>query len=318
MPRRLVTVFGGSGFIGRYVVERLAARGDAVRVAVRHPNEALFLKPLGDVGQIQLMAANLRDESSVRRAVVGADAVINLVGVLFNSGKQTFSALQAEGAGRLATAAAEAGAQTFVQMSALGADLGSASEYARTKAAGEAAVRAAFPGATVLRPSLVIGPEDGFFNRFATLAHRLPFLPLPGTETIFQPVAVSDVAAAVVRASLGGDDVAGETFELGGPEVMTLRELLTLMMDRIGLHRSIYRLPWGLAMLQASFLGLLPTPPLTRDQVRLLKSDNVVSAGAKGFKALGIAPNGFEAVLPKYLTQYRVGGQFGPASGRGV
>ncbi|TNE64492.1 MAG: complex I NDUFA9 subunit family protein [Alphaproteobacteria bacterium] len=311
MKARLVTVFGGSGFIGRYVVERLAARGDRVRVAVRHPGEALFLKTEGDVGQIQLMAADILNERSVARAVRGADVVINLVGILYEDYHHTFDAVQAKAAGTVAHAAAAAGARAFVHMSAIGADADSLADYARTKGEGEAAVRAAFPGATIIRPSLVIGPEDGFFNRFADLAAKLPLLPLPGTETRFQPVYVGDVADAIVQASLGGKAVAGETFELGGPQVMTLRQLLEFMMGHTGVRRPIIRLPWGLAMLQATFLGLLPTPPLTRDQVRLLKVDNVVTDGARGLKALGIRATPMEAVLPRYFDQYRVRGQFG-------
>jgi NADH dehydrogenase len=282
MSRRLVTVFGGSGFIGRYVVERLAARGDLVRVAVRRPNEALFLKPLGELGQVQLMAANLKHDGSVRRAVAGADVVINLVGILYNTGGQTFTALQADGAGNLARRAAEAGAAHFVQMSALGAALASDSEYARTKAAGEEAVLSAFPAATVLRPSVVFGAEDGFFNRFAKLIKLLPVLPVPGAETRFQPVFVDDVAAVVVKASLGGKVAEGRTFELGGPQQLSLRALLALLMAHMGVKKPIINVPWSLAMLEATFLGLLPNPPLTRDQVKLLMQDNIVSGNFPG------------------------------------
>jgi len=310
MHERLVTVFGGSGFIGRYIVERLAREGAQVRVAVRRPNEALFLKPLGELGQIRLMAANLKNEASVRRAIRGADAVINLVGILFNSGGQTFEALQAEGAGLVARIAAEEGVKHMVQMSALGATHASNSRYARTKAMGEDAVLAAFPAATVLRPSVVIGPEDGFYNRFAKLVKLFPVLPIPGADTKFQPVYVDDVAKAAVMASHGGDAFEGKTFELGGPRVMSLRALLEDLMTRIGAHRPIIRVPWGLAMLQATFLQMLPNPPLTRDQVTLLRSDNVVSEGALGFEAFGIKPTGIAGVLPRYSHQYRPKGQF--------
>jgi len=310
MHERLVTVFGGSGFIGRYIVERLAREGAQVRVAVRRPNEALFLKPLGELGQIRLMAANLKNEASVRRAIRGADAVINLVGILFNSGGQTFEALQAEGAGLVARIAAEEGVKHMVQMSALGATHASNSRYARTKAMGEDAVLAAFPAATVLRPSVVIGPEDGFYNRFAKLVKLFPVLPIPGADTKFQPVYVDDVAKAAVMASHGGDAFEGKTFELGGPRVMSLRALLEDLMTRIGAHRPIIRVPWGLAMLQATFLQMLPNPPLTRDQVTLLRSDNVVSEGALGFEAFGIKPTGIAGVLPRYSQQYRPKGQF--------
>ncbi len=310
MKERLVTVFGGSGFIGRYIVERLAREGAQVRVAVRRPNEALFLKPLGELGQIRLMAANLKNEASVRRAVRGADAVINLVGILFNSGGQTFEALQADGAGLVARVAAEEGVKHMVQMSALGATHASDSRYARTKAMGEDAVLAAFAAATVLRPSVVIGAEDGFYNRFAKLVKLFPLLPIPGADTRFQPVYVDDVAKAAVMASHGGAAFEGKTFELGGPQVLTLRALLEDMMDRIGTHRPIIRVPWGLAMLQATFLQMLPNPPLTRDQVTLLRSDNIVSEGAQGFEAFGIKPTGIAGVLPRYSQQYRPKGQF--------
>ncbi len=310
MKERLVTVLGGSGFIGRYIVEQLAREGAQVRVAVRRPNEALFLKPLGELGQIRPMAANLKNEASVRRAIRGADAVINLVGILFNSGGQTFEALQADGAGLVARVAMEEGVKHMVQMSALGATHVSDSRYARTKAMGEDAVLAAFPTATVLRPSVVIGAEDGFYNRFAKLVKLFPILPIPGADTKFQPVYVDDVAKAAVMASHGGDAFEGKTFELGGPQAMTLRALLEDMMDRIGTHRPIIRVPWGMAMLQATFLQMLPNPPLTRDQVTLLRSDNVVSEGAVGFEAFGIKPVGIAGVLPRYSQQYRPKGQF--------
>ena len=308
---RLVTVFGGSGFIGRYVVQRLAARGDRVRVAVRRPNEALFLKPLGDVGQIQLIAANLRHKESVERACAGADAVINLVGILFNSGPQTFDALQADGAATVAEAAKAAGVAKFVHMSAIGADPDSTSEYARTKGEGEARVRAAFKDAVIIRPSLVVGQEDGVFNRFAAMANLLPVLALPGTETRFQPVYVGDIADAVLASLEDESKAIGQTLELGGPEVMTLRALLEKMMDHTDVRRPIIGLPFGLASFMAFFMGFLPAPPLTMDQVTLLKSDNVVSKGAKGFKTLGLKPETIDSVLPTYMVQYREQGQFG-------
>lgn len=307
---RLVTVFGGSGFIGRYVVQRLAARGDRVRVAVRRPNDAMFLKPLGDVGQVQVMAANLNHEGSVRAAVSGADSVVNLVGVLVSSGSQSFKKLQEDGAIRVAEAAAAAGVKTLVHVSAIGADAESKSQYAATKGAGENGVKAAFPGATLLRPSLVIGIEDGVFNRFAAMANALPVLALPGTDTKFQPTYVGDVADAIVRGIDGGKGIAGQTFELGGPEVLSLNDLLERMMDHTTVHRPIMPLPFGLAKLMAFFMGILPTPPLTMDQVELLKSDNVVTKGAKGFKALGVSPTGIDGILPSYMVQYRPQGQF--------
>ncbi|WP_417449040.1 complex I NDUFA9 subunit family protein [Kordiimonas sp.] len=310
MKSRLVTVFGGSGFIGRYVVEKLAARGDLIRVAVRRPADALFLKPLGELGQIQIVAANLNNEASVRRAVVGADTVINLVGVLFNAGGQSFKDLHDEGAGRVAACAAAAGARTMVHMSALGADAGSESDYARSKARGEDAVRGAFPGAAIIRPSVVFGPEDGFYNRFASLAAKLPVLPIPGAETKFQPVYVHDVAEAIVRAATGTRAVAGQMFSLGGPQVKTLRALLEEMMDYTGVQRPIINVPFGLAMFEATFLGLLPNPLLTRDQVKLLKQDNVVPEGAKGLADLDITPTRISAVLPAYMTHHKRHGQF--------
>ncbi len=310
MQGRLVTVFGGSGFIGRYVVERLAKRGDRVRVAVRRPNQALFLKPLGELGQVQPWAADIKDDASVTRAVAGADAVVNLVGILHGAGTQTFDAVQAEGAKRVAEAATAAGVKTLVQMSAIGADAASEIDYVRTKGEAEVAVKAAFKGATVLRPSLVAGFEDGVFNRFAAMAAMMPVLVMPGTATKFQPTCVHDVADAVLRALEGDTAVAGKTFELGGPEVMTLRELLALMMRYTGVHRPVIDPGFGLMKFVSYFTGLLPNPPLTPSQVEMLKSDNVVAKGAKGYKALGIAPEPVETVLAKYAVQYRPQGQF--------
>ena len=310
MSGRLITVFGGSGFIGRYVVQRLAARGDRVRVAVRKPNDALFLKPLGDVGQVQIVSANLRDHASIERAVAGADGVINLVGILHNSGSQTFQALQAEGAGYVADKAAEAGAKTMVHVSAIGADAMSASEYSVSKAEGERLVQECFSGATILRPSLVIGHEDGFFNRFAKMAKFLPILPLPATKTNFQPVYVGDLADAIVRAVDGGEAVTGKIFELGGPEVMSFRAMLELMMDHIDIHRPIIDLPMAIASMQASILGMLPNPPMTSDQLEMLKQDNVVASDALGFADLDLEPVAIDSVLPQYSNQYKPKGQF--------
>lgn len=305
MARGLVTVFGGSGFIGRYVVQHLARAGWQVRVAVRRPNEALFLKTSGDVGQVTPMAANIRDERSVAAAVAGADAVVNLVGILYQSGKQSFDAVQAKGAARLAAAAKAAGATRFVQISAIGADPASDALYAQSKAAGEQAVKLAFPGATILRPSIVFGAEDDFFNRFARLAMMSPALPLiGGGHTKFQPVFVGDVAAAV-EAALGDIDTQGRTYELAGPRVYTFRALMELLLKEIGRCRLLLPLPFALASLKAAFLQLLPIPPLTIDQVRLLKRDNVASANAPGLKDLGITPTTLESVLPGYLDQYR-------------
>ena len=306
----LVTVFGGSGFIGRHLVRRLCAKGWRVRVAVRRPNEALFLKPMGDVGQVQLVQANIRDDGSVRAAVSGSDYVINLVGILFESGKQSFSAVQAEGPARIGAAAAAAGVKRVVQISAIGANAASESDYAKSKAAGEAALHAAFPSATILRPSIVFGPEDDFFNRFASLARMLPMLPLiGGGETRFQPVYVADVADAIM-AVLADGTTAGKTFELGGPRVYSFRELMEIVLHETGRRRPLIAIPLGLAKLKAWFLQLLPNPMLTVDQVKLLAYDNVVSEGAAGLKTLGITPTTVEAIVPSYLWRFRPKGQF--------
>jgi NADH dehydrogenase len=305
MARKLATVFGGSGFIGRYVVQRLAKRGWMVRAAVRRPDEALFLKPLGDVGQITPIAANLRHQGSVEAAVAGADAVVNLVGLLYQGGPQRFDAVHVEGAGRAAAAARKAGAAQFVQVSAIGADPASPAAYARTKAAGEAAVKSAFPQATVLRPSIVFGPEDQFFNRFARMARLTPVLPLiGGGHTRFQPVYVGDVADAVA-AAVERQDAAGKTYELGGPEIRTFRELMVLMLQEIERRRLLVPIPFAIASLQGALLQLLPMPPLTLDQVRLLKRDNVVTAGMPGLKELGVGATALELILPTYLARYR-------------
>jgi NADH dehydrogenase len=305
MARGLVTVFGGSGFIGRYVVQRLARAGWQVRVAVRRPNEALFLKTSGDVGQVTPVAANVRDDRSVAAAVAGADAVVNLVGILYQSGKQSFDSVQAKGAARVAAAAKAAGATRFIQISAIGADSGADALYARSKAAGEQAVKLAFPGATILRPSIVFGAEDDFFNRFARMAMMSPALPLiGGGHTKFQPVFVGDVAAAVEKA-LADDGAQGKTYELAGPQVYTFRALMELLLKEIGRCRLLLPLPFALASLKAAFLQLLPIPPLTVDQVRLLKRDNVATANMPGLLDLGITPTTLESVLPSYLDQYR-------------
>jgi NADH dehydrogenase len=300
-----VTVFGGAGFIGRYVVRALALAGARVRVACRRPEEAMALKPMGDVGQIAPIAANLRDDGSVRGAVEGADLVVNLVGILFERGRQTFTALHEDGAGRVARMAAEASAQRLIHVSAIGADMQSESAYARSKAAGEAAVRQAFPKATILRPSIVFGPEDAFFNRFAALARLSPVLPLiGGGRTLFQPVYVGDVAAAA-RAVAEDDATAGETYELGGPGRYSFRQLLEKMLAETGRRCLLVPVPAAIMMAEALFLEALPVPPLTRDQVRLLGYDNVVSEGARGLDDLGISPTPLDIILPAYLARYR-------------
>jgi NADH dehydrogenase len=310
MATQVVTIFGGSGFIGRYLVQRLARHGWIIRVAVRHPDRALFLKPMGAVGQITPIAANLRHEASVAAAVAGADAVVNLVGVLYERRPQSFAAVHVEGAGRVARAAHAAGARRYVHMSALGADPASPASYGRSKAAGEAAVRAAFPDAAIARPSVVFGPEDDFFNRFAGLARYSPALPLIGGGTTrFQPVYVGDVADALARL-VEDSATAGKTYELGGPGTYSFRELLEYLLREIGRRRLLVLLPFALAKLQAAFLEWLPRPPLTRDQVRLLERDNVVSPGALTLADLGIHPTALELVVPSYVARYRPGGRF--------
>ena len=304
----LVTVFGGAGFIGRHIVQRLAAAGHTIRIAGRDTERAARLCTMGGVGQITPVAASITDEASSARAVAGADIVINLVGILFESRAGDFQRIQAEGAGRVARLAAAAGAKQFLHLSAIGADAGSPSLYAQTKAAGEAAVLAAFPSAIILRPSVVFGPDDQFFNRFAGLAAMLPFMPVVSGETRFQPVYVGDVADAAM-AALADPAAAGKTFELGGPRVMSMRQVLHYILDVTGRRRPMITLPEGFVRLQARLGELLPTPPITRDQLILLGKDNVVSPNALGFQALGIEPKAVEAIVPAYLARFRVGGQ---------
>ncbi len=309
-----VTVFGGSGFLGRYVVERLADRDIVVRVGVRDPEAAKHLKPLGQVGQVNPFACNIRDEASVRAAVEGADAVINLVGILAERGRQTFKALHVDAAGAIARAAADAGCESLVQVSAIGAAPSALSEYSRSKAAGEAAVREAFPAATIVRPSVIFGPEDGFFNLFGGLARVAPALPLyGGGKTRFQPVYVADVADAVV-AALGNSGAAGRTYELGGPRVYTFAELMELMLAEVRRNRFLVPLPFFVGDIQAFFMEFLPNPPVTRDSMKSLREDNVVAEDALTLADLGIVPTPAEAILPTYLHRYRKGGRLGRAS----
>ncbi len=318
-PKR-VTVFGGSGFLGRHVVRALAKRGYRIRVAVRRPNLALFLQPLGVVGQIELVQANLRYDASVAAALEGVDAAINLVGILGESGRQRFDVVQADGPAAIAQSA-PAGIP-IVHVSAIGAALRSPSQYARSKARGEAALLSARPDATILRPSLLFGPGDSFFNRFGALARGLPVLPLAGAETRFQPVFVGDVAEAVALAA-EGRVAGGRVYELGGPEVRTLRELVDYVLKVTERRRMVVELPFGAAMVQARMLeiadallfGLLPAGlKLTRDQVELLRVDNVVSeeATAEGrtLEGIGIVPRALEAIVPGYLERFRRAGQF--------
>ena len=310
MAQRVVTVFGGSGFVGRHLVGRLAKQGWIVRVAVRRPSRADFLKPLGEVGQITPLRAPVQDPIAVEAAVEGADAAINLVGILYERGKQTFAGVHVRGAQTVAEAAAAAGVERLVQVSAIGADPHAAAVYARSKAAGEAAVKTAFPSATIVRPSIVFGPEDDFFNRFAAMARLSPVLPLiGGGSTRFEPVYVGDVAEAIAKC-LVDPACAGKTYELGGPRVYTFKELLQLLLREIRRRRLLVPWPFALAAAQARFLELLPVPPLTRDQVRMLRRDNVVSEGALTLADLGIAPTAAEVILPTYLDRYRPGGRF--------
>ena len=311
----LIAIYGGSGFIGRHVVRALAKTGARMRIAVRRPELAGFLQPLGGVGQIIPVQANVRYPDSLLAAANGADAVINLVGILSPSGKQTFKAVQDEGARHVAEAARTAGAKAFVHMSAIGADANSPSVYARTKAAGEAAVKEVIPDGVILRPSVVFGPEDEFFNRFAALARLSPALPLiGGGKTQFQPVFVGDVAKAVISA-LTGKAQAGAVYELGGPEILSMRAVMERVLAYTMRKRWLVPLPFALAKLQGAMLQLLPDPPLTLDQVRLLEQNNVVSEAAKRdhrtLEGLGIVdPVAVEAVVPDYLEQYRPKGQF--------
>lgn len=302
--RGVATVFGGSGFIGRYVVRRLARQGWMVRVAVRDPEAALFLKTAGTVGQIVPIYANVTDDTSVAAAMAGADVVINLVGILAELGGAGFQSIHAEGAGRVAAAAAAAGVGRFVHMSAIGADPGSPSRYAQTKAAGEAAVRAAFPAASIVRPSVVFGPEDSFFNRFAAIARIAPFMPVIAGATKLQPVYVGDVADAIVAAIARP----GETFELGGPRAWSMRDLLAYILRETGRPKSLIAVPMCIARLQAAVLELVPGQPLTRDQLLMLQRDNVVTPGAPGLAELGIVPTPVELIVPAYLRRFQPGG----------
>jgi NADH dehydrogenase len=314
----LVTVFGGSGFVGSQVVRALAKSGARVRVAVRNPGRGYRLRMLGDVGQIEVAQANIRDAASVARALEGAEACVNAVGVLFESGRQRFDDLHAAGAGLLAREAVKAGAERFVQISAIGADAKSPAVYARSKAAGEAAVRDAAPFAIILRPSVVFGADDQFFNRFAAMAGLSPALPLiGGGGTRFQPVFVGDVAEAVARA-LDDPAAAGRIYELGGPGVYTFKALMEIMLAEIGKRRFLAPVPFPIASLLgragelAARVGL--PPPITVDQVAMLKVDNVVAPGALGLADLGITPQALEAVIGSYLYRYRRGGQYAELS----
>jgi uncharacterized protein YbjT (DUF2867 family) len=305
-----VAVLGGSGFIGRYIVKRLAERGALVAIGCRHAEEAKFLQPTGNVGQIAAVNVGLGNAELLQAFLAGNIALVNCVGILHESRGQTFDLLHHTGPARLARLARDAGVERVVHVSAIGADSRSASAYARTKAAGERAVRDAFPTTTILRPSVVFGPEDQFFNRFATMAMLSPVLPLiGGGETRFQPVYVDDVANAAVTC-LDDAATAGRTYELGGPKIYALRELLELLLGEIRRERRFVDLPFGVAAGLAWLMSVMPNPPLTPDQIELLKSDNIVASGALGLASLGIAPTALEAVLPTYLDRFRRGGWY--------
>ena len=313
----LVTVFGGSGFLGRHVVRALAKLGYRVRVAVRRPELAGFLQPLGRVGQIHAVQANVRHPSSVEAAARGADVVINLVGILFERGRQKFDAVQSSGAETVARAAAAVGAR-MIHVSAIGADERAASQYARSKADGEKRVLSAAPSAVILRPSVLFGPEDDFFNKFAAIARFSPFLPLVGGgHTRFQPVFAGDVASAIVGAI---EDRAreGQVYELGGPQVRSFKELMQFMLTTIQRRRLLVPIPFAIAKFQAGVLQLLPKPLLTPDQVELLRGDTIVSEEAKRegrtLEALGIEPLAMAAIVPSYLWRFRKSGQFAGAA----
>ncbi|WP_271951676.1 complex I NDUFA9 subunit family protein [Ruegeria faecimaris] len=313
---KLVTIYGGSGFVGRYIARRLANEGWRVRVAVRRPNEAMFVRPYGAVGQVEPVLCNIRDDASVALAMRGADAVVNCVGVLNEIGRNEFDTVQTEGAERVARLAAAEGVTRMVHISAIGADAEAGSEYSRTKAQGEAGVLAHMPGAMILRPSVIFGTEDQFFNRFAAMTRMGPFLPLVGAQTQFQPVYVDDVAKAAVQGVLG--QASGGVYELGGPEVKTFRALMLQMLDVINRHRIILGIPFWVARIMAGMLDIMkfasfqlfPNNILTRDQLKNLRHDNVASDSALGFADLGIEPATLESVLPDYLWKFRPSGQY--------
>ncbi len=305
MRNRLITVFGGTGFIGRHLVRRLAAQGARLLVVGRNPSHGTYLQPMGRVGQILVERVDLSSEQALARALAGAGGVVNLIGILYETRHQRFDEVHGALPGRIAKVAADAGIERMVQLSAIGADASATSAYARSKAEGERRVHEALPSATILRPSIVIGPEDSFFNRFAEMARLMPALPLiGGGKTRFQPVYVGDVADAIV-AGLDRPDAAGQTYELGGPQVYSFEQLMRYMLQVVGRRRLLMPLSFGMAALQARFLELLPVPPLTRDQVELLKTDNVVADGTRGLADLGISPTPIELVVPDYLARYR-------------
>jgi NADH dehydrogenase len=319
--QNLVTVFGGSGFVGVQAVRQLAKAGWRIRVAVRNPNLGYAMRLQGDVGQVDVIQANIRHTASIARAVEGATAVVNLVGVMHNKGRQGWQAVHIDGARNVAEAARAAGATRLVQMSALGADLNSASGYARSKAMGEQVVREVFPTAVLVRPSIMFGPGDEFFNRFAQMAALSPALPLiGGGRTRFQPVFVGDVGKALARLSTDAD-AAGETYELGGPAEFSFRRLMELVLEEIGRRRLLLPVPFPVASAlgkAGDLMSAVLPPPITSDQVELLKTDNVVSGAYLGLTDLGITPTTLEPVLPTYLYRYRRGGQYADQEQRAV
>ncbi len=306
MDDKLITIFGGAGFIGRHLVRELAGKDWRIRVVSRAPGLAGHLQPLGDVGQIVVQPFSGDDEASLGRLLESSSAVVNLIGILYETSRQRFDEVHGELPGRIARAAANAGAGHMVHVSAIGADEQSSSAYARSKAKGEAAIRQAFRAAVIIRPSIIVGPEDNFFNRFAAMARLLPALPLiGGGQTKFQPVYVGDVARAVM-AGLENSEASGKTFEIGGPKTYSFEELLRYLLDVIGRKRMLIDLPFGLAAIQARIMELLPVPPLTRDQLELLKSDNVVGEEALTLSDLGITATPIETVVPSYLARHRI------------
>ncbi|MFN3474320.1 MAG: complex I NDUFA9 subunit family protein [Blastomonas sp.] len=307
MRDTLITIFGGGGFLGRHITQHLTAAGARVRIAQRNIRIAQDVKPLGNLGQTQLVAADITKPESVARAVHGADAVINLVGIL----KGDFDAIHHVGAGNVAKAAAAAGCAALVHVSAIGADASSKSAYGRSKAHGEAAVRAAFPTATILRPSIVFGRDDQFVNRFAGLIASLPVVPIIGGKAKFQPVYVDDVAQAVTMSLADPARFGGQLFELGGPEAISMAELNARIAREIGADRSFIAMPDGISSLMAGLTGWLPGAPITRDQWAMLQTDNVVAPGAAGLEAFGIAPTPMAAVIGEYLVRFRKHGRFG-------
>lgn len=313
---KLVTILGGSGFVGRYIARRMAQAGWRVRVATRRPNERLYVRTYGTVGQVEPILCNIRDEASVRAAIAGADAVINCAGIAIESGRNTFDAVQTEGAGRVAQLATEAGVANLVHISAIGADATSESDYARSKGEGEAAVLAAFPTAVILRPSIIFGTEDEFFNRFGGLARFSPFLLIAGGESRFQPVYVDDVAQVAAAGAQG--DVAADIYELGGPDIETFRNLMQQMLTLTRRRRVILNMPAFLARIvarcfnaaQILTMGLFTNSVLTLDQIKNLSRDNIVSPDAKGFAQLGMSPTPMDLILPNYMWMYRPTGQY--------